>query len=260
MVYPLRPSHLIPEGPQGPQPGPRPRPCGGRTSACCALRAAVAARCQLPRCARPGHLKTAAPSSPGPPDGAVQRRRGLHAAGGAGAPGAAILPCPSTWSPSASTGAVAGSPVGAGRAARAPRLGPRRRWRLVRIDCGLAGVDAHAPRLLRQLSPAATVMDLNIGAALWLAARGAGRACLGDGEAQGGASWRGKGRRRGRGGHRGGGRRGGRGGQEYTSAARVVLMGHGADRLCGGYGEAGKAGELGMGVHRCSVHLIPKHL
>ena len=47
-------------------------------------------------------------------------------------------------------------------------------------------------------------MDLNIGAALWLAARAQGTL------------------------HRQAG--------QYRSAARVVLLGHGADELCAGYG------------------------
>ena len=47
-------------------------------------------------------------------------------------------------------------------------------------------------------------MDLNIGAALWLAAQAEGELY-------------GEGRR-------------------YRSKARVVLLGHGADELCGGYG------------------------
>ena len=47
-------------------------------------------------------------------------------------------------------------------------------------------------------------MDLNIGAALWLAAKA-------EGELYGEGS-------------------------RYRSKARVVLLGHGADELCGGYG------------------------
>ena len=62
-------------------------------------------------------------------------------------------------------------------------------------------------------------MDLNIGAALWLAARGRGSATrhlktqsLGLIEGRD-TSW-----------------------QEYQSAARIVLVGHGADEQCAGYG------------------------
>ena len=50
-------------------------------------------------------------------------------------------------------------------------------------------------------------MDLNIGAALWLAAQAQGML-------------------HGQAGHNG----------QYRSAARVVLLGHGADELCAGYG------------------------
>jgi asparagine synthetase B (glutamine-hydrolysing) len=54
------------------------------------------------------------------------------------------------------------------------------------------------------LCPADTVMDLNIGAALWLAAQA-------EGELHGS-------------------------GERFRSAARVAMLGHGADELCGGYG------------------------
>lgn len=42
------------------------------------------------------------------------------------------------------------------------------------VDATLEAVDLHKARLLALLDPAATVMDLNIGAALWLAAAGTG--------------------------------------------------------------------------------------
>lgn len=67
------------------------------------------------------------------------------------------------------------------------------------------------------LQPAATVMDLNIGAALWLAARASGRVTVyqngGPVQLPGSCS-----------------------DQVYTSAARIVLVGHGADEQCAGYG------------------------
>ncbi|GAQ79948.1 asparagine synthase domain-containing protein [Klebsormidium nitens] len=53
-------------------------------------------------------------------------------------------------------------------------LFPGRRWRLIRVDSSLAEVDLHRPRLLSLICPSQTYMDLNIGAALWLAARGRG--------------------------------------------------------------------------------------
>lgn len=68
-------------------------------------------------------------------------------------------------------------------------------------------------RLLSLLSPASLVMDLNIGAALWLAARGTGRLRIGHGDAR---SQR-------------------LDGTAYTSAAKIVLLGHGADEQCAGY-------------------------
>lgn len=81
---------------------------------------------------------------------------------------------------------------------------------------------------MQLLHPAHTVMDLNIGTALWLAARGVGRMA--------GAT------------------------DACCSAAKVVLLGHGADELCGGYGRhrtrfredgwAGLAGELQLDMER----------
>jgi hypothetical protein len=52
---------------------------------------------------------------------------------------------------------------------------PQRAWRLIEADASLTDVDAARAHLLALLAPAGTVMDLNIGAALWLAARGEGR-------------------------------------------------------------------------------------
>lgn len=76
-----------------------------------------------------------------------------------------------------------------------------------------------ACRLRQLLHPAGTVMDLNIGAALWLAARGAGT-LVRPGQPpppppQAGANAE----------H-----------TLYTSQARVVLLGHGADEVFAGYG------------------------
>ncbi|GLI65455.1 hypothetical protein VaNZ11_008836 [Volvox africanus] len=47
-------------------------------------------------------------------------------------------------------------------------------WRLVEVDASLDDVDRHRSRLLALLRPAHTVMDFNIGAALWLATSGQG--------------------------------------------------------------------------------------
>ena len=96
---------------------------------------------------------------------------------------------------------------------------PARRWRLLLLDAMLADVDLHAPRLLRLLRPADTVMDLNIGAALWLAARArAPRLRAWDPESLGMLETAAE------------------PGRCFESAARVVLVGHGADEVFGGYG------------------------
>ncbi|KAF5842503.1 hypothetical protein DUNSADRAFT_6747 [Dunaliella salina] len=48
-------------------------------------------------------------------------------------------------------------------------VAPTRDWRLIEVDSNLEEVDAHSARILSLLHPAGTIMDLNIGAALWLA-------------------------------------------------------------------------------------------
>lgn len=103
-------------------------------------------------------------------------------------------------------------------------LAPTRPWRLIAINKSLEDIDAVKPRLLRLLGPADTIMDLNIGAALWLAAQGQGTLLVcengvgkgaGDIDSTGDQQpWV---------------------GQQYRSAARVVFLGHGADELFGGY-------------------------
>lgn len=112
------------------------------------------------------------------------------------------------------------------------------------VDCTLADVEAARPRLLRLLAPSDTVMDLNIGAALWLAARGAGtllpdqaegpvagQASQLAGTAAAGAPAAATAARHGL-------QPAGQpaGAARCASAARVVLLGHGADELFGGYG------------------------
>lgn len=42
-----------------------------------------------------------------------------------------------------------------------------RTWRLIEVDATLEGMAPHRARLLQLLYPATTVMDLNIGTALW---------------------------------------------------------------------------------------------
>jgi asparagine synthetase B (glutamine-hydrolysing) len=106
---------------------------------------------------------------------------------------------------------------------------------LIGVDSSLAEVESAAPRLLRLLAPSDSVMDLNIGAALWLAAEADG-VLLGAAEGSGKAP------------------------QRYRSAARVVLLGHGADELFAGYSRhrtrfraaswPGLAAELALDVRR----------
>lgn len=123
---------------------------------------------------------------------------------------------------------------------------PTRHWRLIQVNASLSDVDKHAESLRALLAPAATVMDLNIGAALWLATAAVGTLhmpSVADPDSSTAAS----------------------AGlpnpaQQYRSAARVVLLGHGADEQCGGYGrhrtkfrEAGWQGlgdELALDVKR----------
>ena len=91
-------------------------------------------------------------------------------------------------------------------------LHPEREWRIIEVNSSLDDVDAMREELLQLLNPADTYMDLNIGAALSIAARGTGvlkRYHQGSFEEVC---------------------------QSYTSAARVILCGHGADEQCGGYG------------------------
>ncbi|PSC70217.1 asparagine synthetase domain-containing 1 [Micractinium conductrix] len=136
-------------------------------------------------------------------------------------------------------------------------LAPLRQWRLIQVDCTLADVEAAKQRLLRLLAPADTVMDLNIGAALWLAARGEGRLLLAGGGAdaagtEGRLAEQRQQEQRQAGQqpplplqqqqqHRSPARPSEAPSLEapspvYRSAARVVLLGHGADELCAGYG------------------------
>jgi len=96
----------------------------------------------------------------------------------------------------------------------AARSAGRREWRMLRVDASLSDLDAAAPRLRALLAPAATVMDLNIGGALWLAASGRGALTRPAATAAAAA----------------------RDPAVYTSRARIVLLGHGADEQCGGYG------------------------
>lgn len=79
-------------------------------------------------------------------------------------------------------------------------------------------------RLLSLLAPAASHMDLNIGAALWLAARAHGTLHLPECQRDSSAL---------------------RQGQPFCSRARVVLLGHGADEVFAGYGRHRTAARFG---------------
>ncbi|KAK4598841.1 hypothetical protein RGQ29_016047 [Quercus rubra] len=54
------------------------------------------------------------------------------------------------------------------------RIAPLRRWKLVEIDADLSTFDLETKHVMSLINPANTYMDLNIGIALWLAARGSG--------------------------------------------------------------------------------------
>ena len=81
------------------------------------------------------------------------------------------------------------------------RVAPHREWRLIEVAGSLDTLAQHRAHLLALLQPRCTVMDVNIGFALWLAALGAG-------------AWR---------------------GAPYTSRARIALLGTGADEQTAGY-------------------------
>ncbi|KAF3945148.1 hypothetical protein CMV_028454 [Castanea mollissima] len=97
------------------------------------------------------------------------------------------------------------------------RIAPLRRWKLVEIDADLSTLDLETKHVMSLINPANTYMDLNIGIALWLAARGSGWVYEGnnnncDEDLQ--CIER----------------------VEYKSKARIVLVGSGADEQCAGYG------------------------
>lgn len=104
-------------------------------------------------------------------------------------------------------------------AAELQALFPARDWRLVRVDADVEEVRRGLPaaRLAGLLRPARTVMDRNIGAALWLAARGEGWVDVASAPAASRAA----------------GAAGVR--VPYASRARVLLLGQGADEQCAGY-------------------------
>ncbi|CAN4124600.1 unnamed protein product [Withania somnifera] len=92
------------------------------------------------------------------------------------------------------------------------KIAPSRRWKLVEIDADLLKLTSETKHVMSLINPASTYMDLNIGIALWLAASGDG--CLQDETDNDDTCDRFK----------------------YKSAARILLVGAGADEQCAGYG------------------------
>lgn len=135
---------------------------------------------------------------------------------------------------------------------------PQRQWRLIEVDSSLAQVDCLAQHIRALLQPAATVMDWNIGSALWLAAKAEGRVWVpvrrttqqtqqqeeGCDSVAPALGWRlepvdaaaGAAAASGADGSSSSLGAAASTGCCYRSAARVVLLGHGADEQCGGYG------------------------
>lgn len=83
---------------------------------------------------------------------------------------------------------------------------PGRLWRFVAIDIPYNEFLAHKPEVISLIHPHNTEMDLSIASALYFASRGRGLTSPGSGESA-----------------------------EYTSGAKVLLSGLGADELFGGY-------------------------
>ena len=140
-------------------------------------------------------------------------------------------------------------------------IAPNRPWRLIGVDKILEDVEKARVRLLKLLYPSDSVMDLNIGAALWLAAAGEGTILsLGGGKGTGSDD---------DGDDRSAVKSAnnniylGQVGMMYRSTARCVFLGHGADELFGGYGRhrtrfrnagwQGLSEELAMDVKRLWV-------
>lgn len=111
---------------------------------------------------------------------------------------------------------------------------PQRKWRFVAIDMPYTSTLAHKEQIIELMRPHNTEMDLSIGMALYFAARGEGTAYVG-GTAEAAD-------------------------QAYTTTARVLLSGLGADELFGGYSRhaaafarsayAGLAAELDLDYQR----------
>jgi asparagine synthetase B (glutamine-hydrolysing) len=225
-----------------------PPPSAGAAAVVAALRAAVAVRVRA--LDAPPAAAAAAAAAPPPPDGLPPARVLVLFSGGVDStliailahaalpPGEAIDLASVCFAGGASPDRAAARDALAELRAAAPS----RAWRLIAVDGSLAAVDAARPALLRLLAPAATVMDLNIGAALWLAAGADGYildAAGGDSAAQR---------------------------PRYRSAARVALLGHGADELFAGYARhrtrfaAGGAPALAAELRRDAARLWLRNL
>ncbi|KAG2318877.1 hypothetical protein Bca52824_012090, partial [Brassica carinata] len=85
-------------------------------------------------------------------------------------------------------------------------------WKLVEIDADLPKLTFETKRVMSLINPADTYMDLNIGTALWLAARGDGWIQEESDNQEDSQQIR------------------------YKSDARILLVGAGADEQCAGYG------------------------
>ncbi|KAL1220281.1 hypothetical protein V5N11_005806 [Cardamine amara subsp. amara] len=95
------------------------------------------------------------------------------------------------------------------------KIAPLRRWKLIAIDADLSKLTLETKRVMSLINPADTYMDLNIGTALWLAARGDGWIHE-DSENQ---TVEENNQR-----------------IKYKCEARILLVGAGADEQCAGYG------------------------
>eukprot|EP00210_Caulerpa_lentillifera_P000469 g452.t1 len=82
---------------------------------------------------------------------------------------------------------------------------PDRHWKLINVDSSLEAMEDLQPHIMSLLHPCDTIMDLNIGTPLWLAAKGEGVLYPPSNDST------------------------------YRSQARIVFVGHGADEQCVGY-------------------------
>ncbi|KAF9379308.1 hypothetical protein CPB97_009039 [Podila verticillata] len=86
------------------------------------------------------------------------------------------------------------------------RIAPKRHWNFVEVNVPFEEATAQRSEILERIAPLDTVMDLSIAMAFWFASRGVGQIKMEDGEMT-----------------------------PYTSQAKVLLSGLGADEQLGGY-------------------------